>query len=277
MEPIGVVGLLLIFLIFLVSFNALRDETFFQKYIFHIEKILIGKDYKRLITSGFIHVSWLHLIMNLYTLYAFSDVLEYRIGYLNFLIVYFSSLLGGSFLSLYIHRNHGDYSAASASGAISGIIFSAIALYPDINVGLIIFYMPGWLFGFLFVLISIYGIKSRLENIGHDAHLGGALAGLIATVLLYPESLMENYGTIALIGIPSLIFIFIIIKYPSFLIIPSFSFRSSDKNLTFEHRYNSEKIRKQKELDRILDKIHKKGINSLSKKEKEILNSFSEK
>jgi membrane associated rhomboid family serine protease len=70
-------------------------------------------------------------------------------GEIRFLIIYFSGLVGGHLLALYIHRNHGDYRSAGASGAVCGVMFAAIALFPGFGIGLFIlpFSLPGWLYG----------------------------------------------------------------------------------------------------------------------------------
>jgi len=130
--------------------------------------------------------------------------------------------------------------------------------------------------GLLFVLISVYGIKSRMSNIGHDAHLGGALLGILVAMRLYPESLQDNYLPVVLVVTPTLAFIFLITKHPDYLFIEKFTFNQKDyKNIDDE--YNEQKIARQQEIDKILEKIHSKGFDSLSEREKEVLERFSEK
>src|SRR5688500_5484668 len=95
------------------SWRGLKDHSFFERYKFNIEKVLVFKEYYRILTAGFLHVSWPHLIFNMISLYAFSGTL----GPVQFLLIYFVSLVGGNLLSIFIHRNHNDYSSAGASGA----------------------------------------------------------------------------------------------------------------------------------------------------------------
>ncbi|MCW3111814.1 MAG: Rhomboid family protein, partial [Segetibacter sp.] len=109
---------ILILINFIVSYRGFKDSIFFEKYAFQIDRVLIHKDYKVLVTSGFLHVSWTHLLFNMFSLYIFSSNLESSIGPVNYLIIYTAGLVGGNLLSLFIHRYHGDYSAAGASGAI---------------------------------------------------------------------------------------------------------------------------------------------------------------
>ena len=260
------------------SYQGLQNKTFFDKYSFNIEGVLRYKEYYRLISSGFLHGSWWHLLFNLYALFSFGESLEAVIGGTNFLFIYFVSLIGGNVLSLYIHRFDSQYSAIGASGAVCGIIFASIVIFPEMEIGMFLlpFSLTSWMYGLLFVLISIYGIKSRMSNIGHDAHLGGALLGMLVAVGLYPESLQANYLPIVLVITPTLAFIFLIIKHPDYLFIEKFTFNQKDyKNIDDE--YNERKIARQQEIDAILEKISAKGFDSLSEREKEVLERFSEK
>jgi len=136
MPNAGILTLILIIITILVSNKGFSNSLFFDTYKFEVDRILINKDYKRLLTSGFLHVSWMHLIFNMFSLYLFSGVVEMTLGSLNFLIIFFSSLIGGGLLSLLVHKNHGDYSSVGASGAICGVMFASVAIFPDMGIGL---------------------------------------------------------------------------------------------------------------------------------------------
>ena len=278
MTDSGFIILSIVIVNILFSYKGFTNEAFFDRYKFEVDRILINRDYKRLITTGFLHVSWPHLILNMLSLLAFSGLIESTLGSIRFLIIYFASLIGGGLLSLFVHRNHGDYSAAGASGAVCGIIFATIALFPGMGIGFfgIPFSIPSWLYGILFVLFSIYGIKSRKDNIGHEAHLGGALIGMAAALAMVPLAFLNNYLVILVIAIPTIAFIYLIATRPHLLLVDNFYFKSHKHYYSIDHRYNEEKANKQKELDRLLDKINRKGINSLSRKEKEKLKQYSQ-
>src|SRR5688500_14005690 len=106
MTPTGYIGLVIIAINVLVSIRGFNNHIFFDRFKFEVDKILIEKQYYRLFTSSFLHVSWPHLIFNMISLYAFSDFLELGFGSLPFLIIYFASMLGGDLLALFIHRHH---------------------------------------------------------------------------------------------------------------------------------------------------------------------------
>src|ERR1700704_2307861 len=123
MTDTGIIGLVLIIANIGFSYMGFTNQTFFDGYKFEVDRILVNKDYKRLITSGFLHVSWTHLFFNMFSLYVFSGLVEITLGSLKFLFIYFASLLGGELLSLLVHKNHGDFSSVGASGAIAGVMF----------------------------------------------------------------------------------------------------------------------------------------------------------
>jgi membrane associated rhomboid family serine protease len=273
----GIISFILILANVIISYRGFKDGIFYNKYKFRVDAVLLYKDYKRMITSGFLHVNWMHLIFNMLALYFFSGSLELYLGAVRFLAIYFASLIGGDALSLFIHRHDGDYDSVGASAGVTGIIFASIALFPGMHIGLLFLpvSIPGWLFGLIYVLYSIYGIRSRRNNIGHDAHVGGALVGLIITIIMQPSALINNTLAVVIIMVPSVFFIYIIITRPHLLLIDNNFFRKHSNVVTIDHKYNIEKINRQQEIDRILEKIHRKGIKSLTKKEKQALDEYS--
>jgi membrane associated rhomboid family serine protease len=276
MNTLGIFSLVIIVANVFISYKGFKDSSFFEKYKFEVEKILLYKQYIRLISSGFLHVNWMHLIFNMIALYFFAGSVEAYLGQFAFLLIYFASLIGGNLLSLFIHRRHPDYTSVGASGAVNGILFGAIAMNPNMHIGLffIPIGIPAWIFGLIYVLISIYGIRSRNRNIGHEAHLGGALIGMIIAILLRPTALIQNPLPILLVALPAIGFIYFIITRPNALLIDN-HYYNKHKYYNIDHRYNDEKVNEQKEIDAILEKIHKRGMGSLTQKEKNKLKQFS--
>ncbi len=268
----GFVSLFIIITTCFLSYKGFKRADFFAKFEFEVEKILLYRDYKRLLTSAILHVNWQHLIFNMIALFFFSFQLEGFFGPAKFLLLYIVSALGGNLLALYIHRHNAAFSSVGASGAINGVIFASIAINPYLS----IFFLPGWLFGLIYILYSVYGIRSQNSNIGHEAHLGGALTGLLLALILYPGALVQNTVPVVLLLVPTIAFMFIIVKKPGLLMVDNYWF-NHNYNYTVDDRFNMQKRNTQQEVDRILDKIHQKGINSLSKKEKEMLEDYSKK
>lgn len=275
MHAVGIIGFVILIITFLVSYKGFNDHAFFVRHSFQVDRVLVHKEYKRLITSGFLHVGWWHLIFNMITLNAFSSGVEAYLGPVQYLVIYVASLVGGNLFALLVHRNHGDYSGVGASGAVCGVLFAALALFPGMGVAPFgIINIPGWIYAIVFVVVSVYGIKSRSDNIGHEAHLGGALVGMLVAIIMAPSSLVENYVTILLIIVPTVLFILVIVRKPHVLLVDNFFFKTHP-HYTVDDRYNIERHTRQQEIDRILEKIHKKGMSSLTKKEKDMLNEYS--
>ena len=187
------------------SFRGFNDRIFFNRYKFSPYHIKKGSKI-RYISSGFLHVDTTHLIVNMFTLYFFVDAVIMRVGDINFLIIYFVSLIFGNWLTYRFNLNNINYSAVGASGAVMGVVYSAILLNPDMTLFFFVLPMPGYLFGLGYLFYSIYSMKKVNDNIGHEAHLGGAIAGFFSTILIAPVVVFANLFTVLILLIPIVYF-----------------------------------------------------------------------
>ena len=160
----------------LVSLRGFNSSVFFDRYKFSISAIQAGQK-ERMVTSGFLHVDISHLFLNMFTLYFFAPVVISWFGSIRFLIIYLVSLIAGSLLALFFHKDEPFYSAVGASGAVMGVLYAAILLNPDMQLGIMFIPipLPAYVLGIAYLLYSIWGMKSRMGNIGHTAHFGGAM------------------------------------------------------------------------------------------------------
>ena len=188
--------LLLIIVNVVMSLKGFKDPDFFNKCSFHPYGVLKRGEYYRIITSSFLHVDPGHLIFNMITLFFFGRLLERAAGIPIFLLIYFGSMASGDFLSLWLHRHQIEYRAVGASGAVCGIIFSTIVLFPSISIFIMFIPIPvpGWIYAIFFIWYSSFGIRRQIGNIGHDAHLGGAIAGLVLATLIFPSVVFAHYA-----------------------------------------------------------------------------------
>jgi len=186
-----------------ISMRGFKDIAFFNKFKFNIGQIRSGENI-RYLSSGFLHVDVSHLIFNMLTFYFFAPVVVGALGDIKMLVIYFTSLLIGNLFSFFYHKNEMYYSAVGASGAVMGILYAAILLYPDMS--LYLFFIPipipAWLFGIAYLGYSIYGMNKRSDNIGHDAHIGGAVAGYVLTLVFFPQILQTNLWIVLLLAVP---------------------------------------------------------------------------
>ncbi|MDN3666862.1 rhomboid family intramembrane serine protease [Algibacter miyuki] len=187
----------------IISYKGFNDYSFFEKYKFNVGGVQRGEKI-RFFSAGFLHVDMQHLLFNMVSLYFFSSSVVSYLGVVGFLAVYIGSLLVGNLLSLYFHKNEYQYSAVGASGAVSGIIYSAILFRPDMSLYLFMIPVPipAYLFGIGYLLYSIYGMKNKVGNIGHDAHFGGAIGGYFITLILAPGILQTNLLMVVLLALP---------------------------------------------------------------------------
>ncbi len=202
--------LLIIIANVLMSLKGFSDRAFFEKYKFNVGAIKNG-EFIRHFSSGFLHADYIHLFFNMYALYIFAPIVINRFGAIFFVLIYFICLGFSSLYSYYYNKNNNYYSAIGASGAVAGIIYASILLYP--NMTLLMFPLPipipGYIFGIGYLIYSIYGMKNQLGNIGHSAHLGGAITGYILTLILAPKIIIIHPWLVLGLAIPIVVLIFL--------------------------------------------------------------------
>ncbi|QMT31964.1 rhomboid family intramembrane serine protease [Alysiella filiformis] len=185
---------------------GLNNTLIFQRYQFKIGEIRYNKQYRRLITSAFLHADWLHLFFNMFTLYFFSRVIVYVYGVWLFLLLYFGAVLAGSLFSLWLYKNRPSYTAIGASGGVSGVLFAAIAIAPLQTIYLYFIPVTAWIFATLYFAYSAtMMLKPRQwDNTGHAAHLGGAVCGMAFVAILTPMLIAANALFIGIMSLPLL-------------------------------------------------------------------------
>ena len=191
----------------LVSILAFERRELMGKMLLNPYDIVHYKKWYRLFSHGFIHADFIHLFFNMYVLYMFGVqgqykegyitnflsvepyfILDYGIkGYFYFLLLYAGGLVFSSVYSLFKHQDNPNYNALGASGAVSGIVFAFIIMNPTSELGIIFLPgldLPAYIFGPLLLISEYYLAKRGRTNIGHDAHISGAIFGLIFVGLL---------------------------------------------------------------------------------------------
>lgn len=209
MQDISFLVLLIMGLTGLVTYKGLNDPGFFNKYCFDIRALRQGQ-YYRMLTSGFLHVDWMHFIFNMLTFYFFGDMVLYQVGPIYFVLIYLGSMVLGNLITYQIYYNKPSYYAVGASGAVMGVLYSSIIMFPDMTLGLFfIIPIPSYLFAILYMGYSVYGMKNRNDGIGHSAHIGGALGGLALTLAHFPFLIGNRIWLIGLLILPILALIYL--------------------------------------------------------------------
>ncbi len=185
-----------IFLLFLATGFYSISVAPNSKYRFALNpyRVLYHRKYYLVFTHLFIHSDYVHLLFNALTFYFFSPQLEIVIGSARFLIVFLVSSLISSLPSIIKYKDDPNYYSLGASGAISGIVFSYILLFPfsRLYVFFVPIAIPAPIFAMLYLLYCYIASKNPNSNINHDAHFWGAISGLIITGLIIPNA-FENF------------------------------------------------------------------------------------
>ncbi|MDB5025870.1 MAG: rhomboid family intrarane serine protease [Mucilaginibacter sp.] len=181
-----------------VSLVAFSNDDLYAKLILHPYDVSRGKKVYTLITSGFIHADWMHLIFNMLSYFFFAFQLEATLGHWQFALLYMLSMILSDLPSVVKHKNDFWYRSLGASGAISAVVFGAILFNPLSKMMILILPIPipAVLFGILYLVYCSYGSKRGQDNINHDAHLFGALSGIMITVLLVPQVVPYFFHTV---------------------------------------------------------------------------------
>ncbi|MCB1144646.1 MAG: rhomboid family intramembrane serine protease [Leptospiraceae bacterium] len=268
-------GTVLIFLIIIItSIKGFRDEEIMNRYQLSTEGILIQKVYHKLFTHSLVHADIKHLIFNMIVLFSFGIQFETLYGTLSFLIVYIGSVIIGGVFSIYHKQDNSFYTAVGASGGLSGLVIAGTtAGIFDVKLLLLPVYIPGWIFGPLFLLGSFYAMyRDKESSISHEGHLGGAMGGFVLGFIVYQIDF--SFENIAFFS--TLI---------SFIIVIALYWRKEETtifyNIKSKHKVYTERRERifnetrARELDNLLEQISKKGLESLSPSQKFRLDQLS--
>lgn len=190
------ITILLIAVTALISIQAFANQSLIRKFILYPSIMNQPSEYYRLVTSGFIHADWNHLIFNMMTLFfagqSVEEILKQLLGpagSLVYLLFYLAAIAIASLPAMIKHRGNPHYSALGASGGVSAVLFFVIYYAPWAGISLYFIprpKIPAIIFGLLYSLYSYYMAKRGTDNIGHDAHLGGGIFGFIVAFLVDP-------------------------------------------------------------------------------------------
>ena len=185
------ITLLLIAATALVSWLAFNNARWMERLILWPPAIQRRHQYDRLVTHGFIHADFQHLLFNMITLYFFGRLIERffsaYIGEVGFLLFYLSALVVAILPTYLSHRNDAGYRSLGASGAVSAVLFAFILLQPWSMIYVFFLPLPAIVYGVLYVGYSIWMDRQGRDNVNHSAHLWGAAYGVLFTLLLEPR------------------------------------------------------------------------------------------
>lgn len=175
----------------LVSWLAFERPALLDRLILWPPAIDRKKQYDRLLTHGFIHADWSHLLFNMITLYFFGREIERvmaeLVGPLGFVLFYLSAIVIAILPTYLRHRHDPTYRSLGASGAVSAVLFAFILLQPWSLIFVFFLPMPAILYAVMYIGYSIYMDKRGGDNINHSAHISGAIYGVLFMLLMEPR------------------------------------------------------------------------------------------
>lgn len=184
--------IIIILITSLISIGSFNNVALKEKLIFSPYQYSKNKKWWIVLSHGFIHADFLHLFFNMYVLYIFGPALEYffinssEIGGFYYVGFYLLGIIFSTLPSIIKNHNNPNYRSLRASGAVSSIVFAYIIIYPLRELGLILIpglFLPGFIFGVLYLIAEHYLSKKQYSNIAHDAHISGSLFGVFFIII----------------------------------------------------------------------------------------------
>jgi membrane associated rhomboid family serine protease len=182
----------------IVSYIGFQKRDFFARFLFNPYQVFFRREWHRMLTHGFLHADWLHLIINMMVLWSFGLAVEQYFSQLTqspgfvFLLFYLIAIVVSSLPTLWKHKEDYHYNAVGASGAVSAVLFASILFNPWQKV---YFYgilgVPGILMGVGYLWYSRYMAIRANDNINHDAHFFGAVFGFVFPLFLEPRLIIH--------------------------------------------------------------------------------------
>lgn len=265
------ITLILLIIMGFTTWQGLNTPGVMEKYLFSTEAIRFRQQWIRLLSPAFLHGSWSHFAGNAITLYFFGGSIENRFGSGLMLGIFLTSLAGGHALCMLLHR-HGDYRAVGASGGALGLLFSAIILNPGMRIMIfpIPFQIPASLYGIGFLLYTLSSLRGG-SGVSHEAHLGGMLTGILVSLMQFPGAFQHQplliCALIALSGVGIWYFHANPGRVPGFL---GMQVRGKVQDIK-----QAKTRRNEQQIDALLDKVSKNGIQSLTDRERKTLQEAS--
>jgi membrane associated rhomboid family serine protease len=190
--------LIIIIVTCIASYASWQNPSKQHAYLMNPYQIVQRNQYYRLITSGFLHADYMHLIFNMLTLFFFGDIVEFyfhqvsEYGTILYVVMYLLAMVVADIPTVIKYKDSPHYNALGASGAVSAVVFSSILFNPLNELCLYgILCLPGFIFGVIYIIYSYYQGKRKNDNINHDAHLFGALFGAVFSIVVWPKLVLH--------------------------------------------------------------------------------------
>lgn len=196
---------LLLLITTLTRIYTFRRPELQEKLMFNPYRIKHKGQWYRFVTSGLIHLGWVHLLFNMFTFYFFGNWVErYWVlidgkewGYFYFLLLYVGGIVVADIPTYLRYKNQPYYNSLGASGGVSAVIFATIFYNPAELVCIYAFFcLPGFIWGIIYLVYSYLYDKRGTDSINHAAHFYGALYGFLLAFLIRPAAAIDFWHAI---------------------------------------------------------------------------------
>ncbi len=199
-------SIVLLVVMVVVSIIGFSNEDFRNKYLFIPYNVKHYQEWYRFFSHPFLHGDVGHLFFNAFTFYNFGPMIEEYFlamydegpGRLFYWIFIFASMYASASISYFRHKDNEYYRSLGFSGVVSAVLFAFIMLAPFASLSLMFIPIPipAWFFGLAYLGFEIYSDRNRKTNIAHDAHIAGAVFGILFILITNIEQVMANFNAL---------------------------------------------------------------------------------
>ena len=274
-------------IIFVSTVFALCKSTlpsFLARYGLAVDRILEKNQHYRLWSALWIHHHWTHLLLNTLMLLGFGYAIEGPLDTTNFLFVFLVSGVGGNMLALFVSRDDqsGQSHAIGAAGGISGVLMVSLTLSPSLTLSVpsLAILLPLWPLAIAFLAVSVFAVKSDHGTTSHDAHLGGAIIGLLLSPVVASDPLQTTLWLAMVFLLPTVVLFYALVKAPEVMSTRAsasvgHSVVASEWVGGVDTLLDERDVTLEDETNALLDRINQSGYHSLSDHEQERLHAIA--
>lgn len=199
------ITLVIIIVTALISIQAFSRPGIIERLKHHPYSEARNGEWFRLLTSGFIHSGWVHLLINMFVLYSFGSHIESvflgiwgsTLGRILYLVMYLLAIVAGDLPTFARYKDNPAYASIGASGAVSAVMFIFILKYPWEKLYLYgVIEIPAIIVGVAFLIYSSWASRNRNDRIDHMAHFYGALFGIVFMIALKPSLAVDFINSV---------------------------------------------------------------------------------
>ena len=177
----------------LISIQAFNKQNFQDQCLYIPYNVKHYNEYYRILSHMLVHADFTHLAFNMISLYYLGSYLEMELNYAYgtmgtyyYMLIYLLGGIAATVLPFIRNSDNSMYRSLGASGAVSSVIFATILWTPELELMLLFIPIPikAYVLGPLYLAFEYFSMKKGASGIAHDAHIGGAIFGILFVLLI---------------------------------------------------------------------------------------------